>query len=237
MRTHHVLVGMSAGETADRDGCLAFARSVGASLAFLQLASPGLSSELTRLADAGAERIVLVGLGRSRTGPGVSWLRRVAAEWWRSHAQPPEVLTAPRLVAGPDEWEAAVATARPVAGTEPGLRSAAWDEIPGHRHQVFVCRGPRCTAAGAEQSNEALILALMEHGLGDDDVLLTQTGCQFPCNNAPVVSVQPDDVWYGQVSPAAAERVVSEHLVAGDPVSEHRLARAIRLTDGSATEV
>jgi (2Fe-2S) ferredoxin len=67
----------------------------------------------------------------------------------------------------------------------------------------------------------------MRHGLGDDDVLLTHTACQFPCNQAPVVSVQPDDVWYGGVDPAAAGRIVEEHLVQGRPVEELRLVRAI----------
>ena len=70
-----------------------------------------------------------------------------------------------------------------------------------------------------------MILALMRAGLGDDDVLLTHTGCQFPCNQAPVVSVQPDDVWYGGVDAATAERIVTEHLVGGVPVAEHRLPR------------
>jgi len=65
----------------------------------------------------------------------------------------------------------------------------------------------------------------MRHGLGDDDVLLTHTACQFPCNQAPVVSVQPDDVWYGGVDGAGADRIVGEHLVAGEVVEALRLRR------------
>jgi (2Fe-2S) ferredoxin len=90
---------------------------------------------------------------------------------------------------------------------------------------VLVCRGPRCTALGSDGTAEALVLAAMAHGLSDDDVLLTHTGCQLPCNQAPVVSVQPDDVWYGGVDRAAAERIVAEHLVAGRPYDERRLPR------------
>ena len=71
----------------------------------------------------------------------------------------------------------------------------------------------------------ALVLALMEAGLRDEDVLVTHTGCQFPCNQAPVVSVQPDDVWYGDVDPSAAAEIVNRHLVSGDPVESHRLPR------------
>ena len=71
---------------------------------------------------------------------------------------------------------------------------------------MLVCRGPRCTALGSDRTAEALILALMRTGQGDDDVLITHTGCQFPCNQAPVVSVQPDDVWYGAVTPTRPPR-------------------------------
>ena len=73
----------------------------------------------------------------------------------------------------------------------------------------------------AEPANDRLTV----NGLGDDDVLLTHTGCQFPCNQAPVVSVQPDDVWYGHVDADAASRIVAEHFVAGTPVESHRLPR------------
>ena len=85
-----------------------------------------------------------------------------------------------------------------------------------------------------------LILAMMQHNLTDDDVLLVHTGCQFPCNQAPVISVQPDDVWYGRVDADAADAIVTEHLVdrpgaptrqALDLVLDH-LRR--RLLDGSA---
>ena len=71
----------------------------------------------------------------------------------------------------------------------------------------------------------ALVLSLMEAGLGDNDVLVTHTGCQFPCNQAPVVSVQPDDVWYADVDPAAARAIVTGHLVGGSPIESHRLPR------------
>ncbi len=78
----------------------------------------------------------------------------------------------------------------------------------------------------------ALVLSLMEAGLGDHDVLVTHTGCQFPCNHAPVVSVQPDDVWYGDVDPDTARQIVAEHLVAGRPMESVRLPRTRRAQAG-----
>ncbi|WP_235736874.1 (2Fe-2S) ferredoxin domain-containing protein [Nocardioides alcanivorans] len=224
--TAHVLVGTSPTDAARRLELFALAARLGAEPAFLQLASPSLGQVLDQLAVAGETRIVLVGVSGGIDGPGVSWLRRIAADWWRTYGEcAPEVATAPGFLSDPDEWSALVDLARPITHGGAGLTSAAWEDVPEHRHQVLVCRGPRCTALGVEEATRGLVIALMRQGLGDDDVLVTHTGCQFPCNQAPVLSVQPDDVWYGRVDAPTAERIVAEHLVSGVPVAEARLPR------------
>lgn len=231
MTPRTVLVGMSAREVQARDRIRALATDHDATVAFLQMGDPSLSRELTRLADAGVASVTLVGVSLGTLAPAGSWLRRIAAHWWRER--------------GPDAPGVAVATTlldeltgrrladvrgrtRALTGREAGLTSDAWEDVPSHRHQVLVCRGPRCTALGSDLSAESLVLATMEHGLEDDDVLVTHTGCQLPCNQAPVVSVQPDDVWYGGVGPEVARRIVAEHLVGGRTVETQRLPRRHR---------
>jgi (2Fe-2S) ferredoxin len=224
-----VLVGMSAREVQARDLLLGLAKEHDATVAFLQLGHPSLSAELTRLADLGADRIVVVGLSLGSLAPAVSWLRRIAGHWWRERpGHRPVLEVGTTLAKEPAEVRAVLGMLRPVTGAEPGLASAAWQDVTEHRHQVLVCRGPRCTALGSDLSAEALIIELMRQGQGDDDVLVTHTGCQFPCNHAPVVSVQPDDVWYGGVDPDAARLIAAEHLVAGRPVESRRLPRSRR---------
>src|SRR6478609_11137550 len=216
---------MSAREVQARARLEAWAAEHEATVAFLQLGDPSLSRELTRLADLGAERIVVVGVSLGSLAPAVSWLRRIAAYWWRERAgQRPEVAVGTSLAEDAEEVRALVGRTRPVTGSEPGLTSAAWEDVTEHRHQVLVCRGPRCTALGSDRTAEALIIELMRQGQGDDDVLITHTGCQFPCNRAPVVSVQPDDVWYGGVDAAAATEIVAEHLVGGRVVDGRQLS-------------
>ena len=223
---------MSAREVQAREQLDTWAAEHEATVAFLQLGDPSLSRELTRLADAGAERIVLVGVSLGSLAPAVSWLRRIAAYWWRERAgHRPEVEIGTSLAEDGAEVRALVGLTRAITGTEAGLTSAAWEDVTEHRHQVLVCRGPRCTALGSDRTAEALIIELMRQGQGDDDVLITHTGCQFPCNQAPVVSVQPDDVWYGAVTPDVAVRVAREHLVQGRPVEDHRLGRVRRARD------
>jgi len=221
-----VLVGMSVTDVDRRDELLAAAGDRSASVAFLQMGDPSLSLELTRLADAGAEVITLVGVDLGPLAPAHSWLRRIAGHWWRERAGVrPVIEVATRLASSLSDLDAASRSTKPISGHEPGLTSPAWEDVTGHQRQVLICRGPRCTARGSEASMRALILGLMEAGLSDQDVLITHTGCQFPCNQAPVVSVQPDDVWYGAVDPDVAREIVTNHLVAGMPVESHRLPR------------
>ncbi|OPC77619.1 hypothetical protein B4N89_42200 [Embleya scabrispora] len=217
---------MSVTEADRRAELLAAAVPSGATTAFLQQGEPSLSAELTRLADAGAQAVVLIGVRLGASGPGHSWLRRIAAYWWRERTgHRPALLVATRLAESADAVAEVATTVKPITGEEPGLTSPAWEEVTTHRHQVMVCRGPRCTAKGADDTQVALIRRLTEHGLGDDDVLVTQTGCQFPCNQAPVISVQPDDVWYGHVDPATIGAIVADHLIGGRPITTHRLPR------------
>ncbi|MEU0316697.1 (2Fe-2S) ferredoxin domain-containing protein [Nocardioides sp. NPDC006273] len=217
---------MSVTDVDRRDEILGWARDHDASAAFLQLGDPSLSHELTRLADKGAETIMLIGISLGPLAPGHSWLRRIAAHWWRERpGRRPEIQVATRLVTTPDALADELAETRPLTGTEPGLTSPAWEQVPDHVRQVLICRGPRCTAKGSEETARAVVLGAMEAGLGDDDLLITHTGCLFPCNQAPVISVQPDDVWYGNVEAAAARVIVRDHLADGRPVETYRLPR------------
>lgn len=221
-----LLVGMSVSDVDRRDELLAAAARHHAGVAFLQMGDPSISRELTRLADAGATTISLAGISLGPLAPGQSWLRRIASHWWRERAgHRPVIEVATRLASTIEEIEVALFDLKPISGAEPGLTSTAWEDVTRHRRQVLICRGPRCTARGSDETARALILGLMEAGLGDHHVLVTHTGCQFPCNQAPVVSVQPDDVWYGGVDPYAARRIVSDHLLPDTPVESRRLPR------------
>src|SRR5690242_18677358 len=135
-----VVVGMSAREVQARAVLEELAAPLGASLAYLQLGDPSLSRELTRLADLGAERVVVVGVSLGSLAPAVSWLRRIAAYWWRERAgHRPGVEVGTSLATDAAEVRALVGLTRALTGGEAGLTSAAWEEVTGHRHQVLVC--------------------------------------------------------------------------------------------------
>lgn len=89
------------------------------------------------------------------------------------------------------------------------------------RH-LFLCNGSSCGARGAAESTMALREEVRERGL-DGCVHTTKTLCNGRCDDGPVVIVQPDGLWYKYVDPAAARRIVAEHLEAGTPVDAHVL--------------
>lgn len=157
----------------------------------------------------------------------VAWLRRVVGHWLRTaerDGEPvPDVhLAAPLTATGGVADAIADAADGPTTALGTGaapLTVPAWERVPAHRRHVLVCRGPRCSALGASRVSTALAAELEERGLGDDDVLVTTTGCLFPCARGPWVVVHPDDAWYGGMDADRVHRVVEEHLVAGRRVA------------------
>lgn len=182
MSTPLVLVAMGIDGPARRRELDELAAAVGATVAFVQGTDPSLTGELDRLRAAGARRIRVARVPVGVNAPARSWLTRVVAHWLTTH----------------DDTSVEV-QGREIEADD-SLTSPAWERVPAHRQHVFVCRGPRCAAKGAAETAAAVTAELTARRLGDDDVLVTQTGCMFPCNHAPVVVVHPDDRWFGPVA-------------------------------------
>lgn len=90
------------------------------------------------------------------------------------------------------------------------------------RH-LLVCVGPRCTQHGeSQQLFDRLGEKFKAAGLdsGALRVKRTRTHCFATCKSGPLVCVQPDGVWYYNVTEANLDRIIAEHLVAGVPVED-----------------
>ncbi|USI93090.1 (2Fe-2S) ferredoxin domain-containing protein [Rhodococcus pyridinivorans] len=195
---------------------------------------PALAVVLDEAASAGAGEVVVVS-GQTLLDRKIEvWFRRVIGHWLRARRdeQLPDVRIAGSLTdtgSYVDLLDAAIGGPTiPARATTAPLISPAWDEVPGFARHVLVCRGPRCSARGGPETAETLDAALEARSLGDDDVLVTQTGCMFPCSQAPVVAVYPDDTWYAGLTYDRVERFVDEHLVSGRTIDDWIGARRTR---------
>jgi NADP-reducing hydrogenase subunit HndB len=76
-------------------------------------------------------------------------------------------------------------------------------------------------AAGARPVLTALVEEVSKRNL--KDVTVTQTGCIGACRLEPMVEVftpDKDKVTYVKVNPDMVSRIIAEHIVNGNPVTE-----------------
>lgn len=85
------------------------------------------------------------------------------------------------------------------------------------RH-LFLCAGPKCcTEADGLATWNHLKLEAQRHQL---PLLRTKAACFRLCQEGPWLVVYPEGVWYSGVTPERFDRIRSEHLEGGQPVTE-----------------
>lgn len=199
------------------------ARALAASRPWAALEGDGpvLGELLSGLAASGT--VGLVGVS-GRPGPApLSWLRRVAGDWLREHGDLDVLVWPTALTPGAALPQGTDTGWRPVTGREAPLHSDAWSRLPGFRYHLLVCAGVRCKARGADAVAAAINEELANRKAQDEDVLVTRTLCQYPCNAAPIISVYPDNIWLTAATPADA-RALLARLLDPEPNNQGGLA-------------
>lgn len=85
--------------------------------------------------------------------------------------------------------------------------------------RVHLCLGPNCSARGSRALFPLLEDAVRRAGLADRVELIGST-CRDRCGFGPAMNVYPGPTMYNGLDEAAIARIVSEHLLGGDPIAE-----------------
>ncbi len=100
------------------------------------------------------------------------------------------------------------------------LRSALEQRLAEPRYRVHICHGPNCTPRGSRSLVGELERLLAEVGISGE-IEIIATSCRNRCEIGPSVNVYPGPYFYREVTPAVLSRIVREHLLGDQPVSEY----------------
>ncbi len=92
-----------------------------------------------------------------------------------------------------------------------------------YKRHLLICTGPRCTQNGQSQALfESLGAKFKAAGLdqGMLRVKRSRVSCFATCKSGAIVCVQPDGVWYYNVTDENMDKIIQQHLVGGKPVTE-----------------
>lgn len=89
-----------------------------------------------------------------------------------------------------------------------------------YRMDLLVCGGTGCQASGSSEVVETFKKELEKEGL-ENEVQVITTGCFGFCEKGPIVKISPDNVFYVEVTPEKAIKIVQEHIIKGRVVEDY----------------
>lgn len=95
-----------------------------------------------------------------------------------------------------------------------------------YKNHVFFCTNERpdghprgcCKAKGSEKLRNYMKAKAKE--LGIERTRINSSGCLDRCELGPVLVVYPEGVWYQCVTTEDVDRILSEHVIKGNPIND-----------------
>ncbi|MDR3076341.1 MAG: FAD-dependent oxidoreductase [Synergistaceae bacterium] len=100
------------------------------------------------------------------------------------------------------------------------IRDGYKQKLAGYKYQALICGGAGCVSSGCAEIRLAVEEALAENGIADSTVIL-ETGCIGTCSVGPVMLISPGRIFYTNLTPEKARKIVKSHLLNGEILKEH----------------
>ncbi len=100
------------------------------------------------------------------------------------------------------------------------IKSSYNEELNRYKHKVLVCAGAGCVSSNCGMVRDAVTDELKRQGLAEE-TLVYETGCMGICAVGPVMIVLPERIFYTELTPEKAARIVRHHIGRGDILEEY----------------